>query len=462
MRNASLFRMVFVGLLLCSTMLTRADKKICLLADTHVLSPLLTVDPDELANGKTMQELSVPIFDQLIQKVINDRPDALLICGDLTRDGEPESHEYVVNKLTEVKSEGIPVFVIPGNHDYAYGEEDGFRQTYRHFGYGDDCEQDANSLSYATSLFPGLTLIGIGTEKQGHARSRSIRFASEQAKAARERGDEVIVMVHQSLIPHFYGQEAFMPFSTIDNGEILRDSLINAGVKVVFTGHYHVTDNTRYTDALGREIYDLCTGSPIAYPCDYRILTFDDDVRTLKITTESVTSLEGYDNFPAYAKDRLQEAFQTWAANWFAEHDVNELVAATMSQSLADAFVIHAEGDEPMNPATARTLAVYEDLLALAPMIGGEAGEKISEICLSIKSMLGDYPSEAETDNIVEDLTLSIPLSGEPAGIRSLLPTTGETAPWYTLQGQRLNGRPSGRGVYVTRGRKTVIHANNK
>lgn len=253
-----------------------------------------------------------------------------------------------------------------------------------------------------------------------------------------------------------------MPFSTIDNGEILRDSLMNAGVKVVFTGHYHVTDNTRYTDALGREIYDLCTGSPIAYPCDYRILTFDDDVRTLKITTESVTSLEGYDNFPAYAKDRLQEAFQTWAANWFAEHGINELVAATMSQSLADAFVIHAEGDEPMNPATARTLAVYEDLLALAPMIGGEAGEKISEICLSIKSMLGDYPSEAETDNIVEDLTLSIPLSGEPAGIRSLLPTTGETAPWYTLQGQRLNGRPSGRGVYVTRGRKTVIHANNK
>ena len=128
-----------MGLLLCSTMLTRADKKICLLADTHVLSPMLTVDPDELANGKTMQELSVPIFDQLIRKVINDRPDAFLICGDLTRDGEPESHEYVVNKLTEVKDEGIPVFVIPGNHDYAYGEEDGFRQTYRHFGYGDDC-----------------------------------------------------------------------------------------------------------------------------------------------------------------------------------------------------------------------------------------------------------------------------------------------------------------------------------
>jgi Predicted phosphohydrolases len=106
-------------LFLCLTIQIKADKTIYLLADTHVMSPSLLDSSDNtawqeyLAEHRNMQDLSVPIYNQLIEQIITDHPDALLICGDLTKDGETASHEYVLERLRKVEAAGIPVFVIP-------------------------------------------------------------------------------------------------------------------------------------------------------------------------------------------------------------------------------------------------------------------------------------------------------------------------------------------------------------
>lgn len=467
-------------LFLCLTIQIKADKTIYLLADTHVMSPSLLDSSDNtawqeyLAEHRNMQDLSVPIFNQLIEQIITDHPDALLICGDLTKDGETASHEYVLERLRKVEAAGIPVFVIPGNHDYGLIEEarkyanntytstdtytyEQFREAYKDFGYGSDCEVHDASLSYATELFPGLTLIGIDSGNMAHAKKTTISWCCQKAAEARDKGNQVIAMVHHSLIPHFYGQDSFLVLSVIDNHEILRDSLMNAGVKTVFTGHYHISDNTRYIDNTGREIYDICTGSPLSYPCDYRKLTFDDQFKQLKILTESVTSLEGYDDFHNYAKSRLEKAFLRWAGNWFDEHQVNQQVTEIMSQSVAEAFIIHAEGNEPANPATEEALVLYDNILAMAPFFEGDAS-KITEVCLSIKSMLGDYPSEDEPDNVVDDRQLTITMHGEPAGIQNIQTTDAHKDSWFTLQGQRLNGRPTKSGLYIRNGRIIIVH----
>ena len=70
-----------------------------------------------LKTSKSMIDLSVPIFDAIINKIILEKPDLLLIVGDLTKDSEVESHNFVLNKLTKFKQSNIPVYVIPGNHD---------------------------------------------------------------------------------------------------------------------------------------------------------------------------------------------------------------------------------------------------------------------------------------------------------------------------------------------------------
>ena len=480
MRRNLFQRLAGLFLFLCLTIQTKADKTIYLLADVHVMSPSLLDSSDnkawqeDLAEHRKMQDLSASVFNQLIEQIITDHPDVLLICGDLTKDGEAASHEYVLERLRKVETAGIPVFVIPGNHDYGILEEarkyadntytpvesytyTQFREAYKDFGYGGDSEVHDASLSYATELFPGLTLIGIDSGNMAHAKKTTISWCSQKAAEARDQGNQVIAMVHHSLIPHFYGQESFMINSVIDNHEILRDSLMNAGVKVVFTGHYHVSDNTRFIDNAGREIYDLCTGSPISYPCDFRKLVFDDQFKQLKILTESITTLEGYNDFPNYAKGRLEEAFLRWAHNWLEDHHVNEQVTEIMSQSVAEAFIIHAEGNEPANPATEEALVLYEDILAMAPFFEGDAS-KITEVCLSIKSMLGDYPSEEEPDNVVDDRQLTITMYGEPSGIRNVQTPVAKDDSWYTLQGQRLNRQPTKHGLYIRNGRIIIVH----
>lgn len=468
-------------LFFCTSMQMKADKKIYLLADIHVMAPSLLDSSDnaawkrDLANQRKMQDLSIPIFDLLIAQIIADKPDLLLINGDLTKDGEYESHDYVINKLTKVKDAGIRIFVIPGNHDRGWMEEarvyakdtftiaesytpEMFREAYRDFGYGEGSTIHESSLSYATELFPGLMLIGIDTGNMAQVSEEAINWACQKAKEARDNGQQVIVMAHHSLIPHIYGQEAVMIYSVIDTNEQLRDGLMAAGVKVVFTGHYHITDNTRYKNSEGQEIYDIATGSPISYPCDYRILTFDDKFKQLKITTKSITALDGYNDFPSYAKGRLQEAFLSWAYSWMKERTTHKGITSYLSKSIANVFIIHAEGNEPRNSASVDANALYDDMLFFAKFIEEEdVTSQVTEISLSMKSALGDYPSAEEQDNIVDDHELTIMMPTLPTGIHSIQNQDDKDAPWYNLQGLRLKGKPSKPGIYIHKGEKISL-----
>ena len=443
-----------------------ADKKICLLADPHVMSPELLDSPDNaawqayLAGSKKMADLSLPVFNKLCSMVIAEKPDLLLIAGDMTKDAEKASHEYVINKLTEIEAAGIPVFVVPGNHDRGWQPdakvylnnttEDAkclsskrFPGHYLEFGYGEGSELHGTDLTYASEILPGLTLIGIDSEQNAVVAPEAVTWACEKAKEAREKGKQVITMMHHALMPHIYNQEFLHVNSVVTDYEYMRDRLMEAGVKVMLTGHYHVSDITRYTNPEGQEIYDVCTGSPISYPCDYRILTFSDDFSTLKISTKSITEIDGIPNFSDYARERLRSAVKTWATKRIAFSDIgfiNDLAASLV----ADIFVIHAEGNEP----TSDHASVFSRLAAIAPDIFNEI----------IESMLGDYPSPEEKDNVVDDRELTITMPVLPTAIRQIQADSGDGQPaWHTLQGIRLNGAPTAPGIYLKNGKKVIV-----
>ena len=174
---------ISIILLLCfsSTVANGANKKICVLTDIHVMAPSLLEDENNkewqeyLKTSKSMIDLSVPIFDAIINKIILEKPDLLLIVGDLTKDSEVESHNFVLNKLTKFKQSNIPVYVIPGNHDRGWMQRalifkndtcvtaetidnDGFEKLYVNYGYGPDTERYGTTLNYLVEPFPGLTL----------------------------------------------------------------------------------------------------------------------------------------------------------------------------------------------------------------------------------------------------------------------------------------------------------------
>ena len=460
-----------------------AEKKIFVVSDIHVMDSSLLDSPDnaawqeDLAKNKKMQDLSIPAFDALVEIIIQEHPDLVLITGDLTKDGEIESHDYVLKKLTEIEASDIPVYVIPGNHDRGWQEdakkyenntwtatkymsESRFLSYYEPFGYGEGSEIHEGSLSYVTEPFPGLTLIGVDSGQEALVKEEIIKWLGSKLLQSKEKGNQVLVMTHHSVLSHFYGQESFQPYSVIQDEEPdeekelsqLATVLLDGGAKVVLTGHYHVSDITRYQQG-EQELYDVGTGSPISYPCDYRILTFDDQFRTLNIVTKSIEELSGYEDFPTYAKERLQASVYNWALRWLSEHVEDQTVNQLLARLIANAFVIHAEGNEPENPASAEAILLFEGITALSPIFDDLIAILVNQVGLSIKSMLGDYPSEHDKDNVVNDreLTITMPTSS-PTTIKPLHQSSHSDESWYTLQGVRLPAMPTKPGLYIQNG----------
>ncbi|MEG1576633.1 MAG: DNA repair exonuclease, partial [Clostridium sp.] len=72
-------------------------------------------------NGYSLKENQEVVLSQMIQYAENERPDAILICGDIYDKSVPSGEAYTtfdsfLNRLAELKPT-IPVLIIAGNHD---------------------------------------------------------------------------------------------------------------------------------------------------------------------------------------------------------------------------------------------------------------------------------------------------------------------------------------------------------
>ena len=81
-------------------------------------------------------------------------------------------------------------------------------------------------------------------------------------------------MMHHGLVEHYNYQQMVDPGYVIDNWETVSNELIDAGLKLILTGHYHATDITK-REHDGKFVFDVETGSTVNYPCTYRMLTID-------------------------------------------------------------------------------------------------------------------------------------------------------------------------------------------
>ena len=117
-------------------------ENIMLATDIHYFSDSLTdggprfQEMVEYGDGKIVTYID-QITDAFLDEVVKQHPDALVLSGDLTLNGEKASHKDLAEKLHRVENHGIPVLVIPGNHDInnhqaaRYREKNGFLQNIR-------------------------------------------------------------------------------------------------------------------------------------------------------------------------------------------------------------------------------------------------------------------------------------------------------------------------------------------
>lgn len=337
-----------------------AQTKIAVLSDIHVMAPELVVNDgtawqNALGGERKLLDYSAEIYDVLIEKYLADKPDMLLITGDLTKDGELASHQYVLAGLDKLRKAGIAVYVIPGNHDrgtsnaYIFDGDErskaevadatAFESMYHDYGYNSASIRESTSLTYACEPVNGLVLIGIDSGNDGSLTDATLNWVCQQAKKARSKGKQVLAMMHHPLFPHVNNLDRFLGSYRVNDYEEVKDRLTDAGIHVILTGHVHISDIAKdYNTALTDSIYDVNTGCTISYPCDYRELTLSKDMRRLTVNTGHVASLPSDEDFSNTAKTRLQTFAKKYASSMFG----NELFV----NILTNMIIIHAEGNE--------------------------------------------------------------------------------------------------------------------
>ena len=495
--NRILFLMMAVHL---SWQAVPAKTRIMLISDPHVMGPGLLIKEGDAWDEATyydrkLNDYSRAIYDEVIATALREKPDIFLISGDLTKDGEWLSHQYVVQKLQELKAAGIKALVVPGNHDMgtsnalifngeeAYGADTintrQFAELYKDFGYGEDMDREPTTLTWCCEPVEGLVLIGIDTGHDddplnGVISKATFDWVRERAENATAAGKLAFVMMHHALFPHVTNVEKFSSTYAVKLGvpvdgasyayysyESLRSRLSNAGVSVVFSGHVHASDVAKDSNNdMTRTIFDICTASCAAYPSPYRLLTLNDDGATMRIQTRYISELPGVDDFSALAETRLIEGLERLFYNYTHNQDVSSL--------FAELFKMYVIGNEPEDPRQPEYLAKYAEYL---PRMKDDKqisdfleayNVTFEELTEMVHSMLEDrsHYGDPERECREDDLNTTIPVRGDGwsaiVSARWNEESDLKNGGWYTLQGVRVS-KPSRKGLYIHNGRLSVV-----
>ena len=293
--------------------------RIAVMSDLHYLSPDMIADTADFEHAlnsdrKLLKESSAILYEKF-EQVRADKPDILLVSGDLTKDGEQECHAALAKQLQQLQQDvpGLKIYVINGNHDIRnynaknFNTADGkavpatrtepedFKRIYD-FVYSDPTViatftpaegNKAGGLSYVARPVEGLTVIAMDTcryssdntsngddehETSGAISADLEKWVIEQTAAAKARGDLVIGLEHHGLVPHFDVQPTILPMYLVNGYERIAQEYADAGMSVVFTGHMHAVDIAAMTTKAGNTFYDIETGSALTYPCPVRFV----------------------------------------------------------------------------------------------------------------------------------------------------------------------------------------------
>ncbi|RNF39418.1 metallophosphoesterase family protein [Planococcus salinus] len=93
-------------------------------ADLHLGSPFIGMKGLQKEHWQALKDSTFVAFDRLIEYTVNERPDFLLIVGDIY-DGENRSlraqHRFQLG-MQRLHEQGIPVIISYGNHDHLSGK----------------------------------------------------------------------------------------------------------------------------------------------------------------------------------------------------------------------------------------------------------------------------------------------------------------------------------------------------
>lgn len=352
---------------------------------------LFTRAVEEEGDGRQLNYIR-PITDAFLAEVVKDKPDALILTGDLSFNGEKASHEELAEKLNKVVEAGVPVYVLPGNHDvnnYAastyLGSEraatdfvtpEEFEELYQNCGFAAADSRDSASMSYMVKLNEGVWLFMLDTQLYylhepaypyyvgGTVQNDTWTWLEKQLKKCREAGAVPLVAMHQNLAVH---SERFTTGYRLYDADRLAQLLADYGGQLAFTGHLHPQHIALWQGEEGQQVWDVASGSLAVWPYLSGRVTIDPDGAghasyDYEATPTDVTAWAAatgqtdpvFQDFSAFGREQFAQNSTSRGADKFVEA-MGEEDAAVFRRVMGEANVLYFSGALTREAADALT-----------------------------------------------------------------------------------------------------------
>lgn len=248
----------------------------------------------------------------------------ILLPGDVTNSGTQSQHEYMASVLAEFENEsGIPVYIVPGNHDLARSTPAEFKAYYKQFGYDEAITVDDETASYVVDLPGNYRLIAVDSNNPGSdgdgLNERTLNWIKEQAEKAKADGKVIFEMEHHAILDPIPFAETIMKDFIVRGHKDIAEKFTQWGIQYVFTGHEHGNNITSFKGTNGNMLYDILTTALTSYPLEYRFITVDKD--GMNIQTRQITECNWdyvvYDGYTAEQLELMRTDYTKYAYEYF-------------------------------------------------------------------------------------------------------------------------------------------------
>ncbi len=365
------------------------------------------------ASGQLYVE-SKAVISAFLAKAAADESEFLIFPGDLTDGGRADEHLELSEMLRQFEiGSGKQVYVVPGNHDFNNKRTSvaQFKECYADLGYNQAIAQDSLSASYVAELSDGYRLLAIDSTDHGVGSGcgltkERVQWIKQQAEQAQKDGKKVIAMLHHNLLPHLVLINTLHASSVVSNELGLKDIFAEYGVKYIFTAHTHEHDIASYTGKNGEVIYDAVTGSLSSYPCQYRKVSFGEQVKfeTSFVDKVDTSLIKGLDKISEEARNLMISDFKEYSKVCVfdgVEYNINNNFLA--SAKLKSLLNINAK-DEPEICALLDKITPVLKAAINMPLYK----EDETENGMSIESVLEEYNVNIPDSNYQNMMELAI------------------------------------------------------
>ncbi len=234
------------------------------------------------------------LTDALVYEIQQMQPDVMIVSGDLTHNGEKDSHIEMAKKLAKIEEAGVEVLVTPGNHDInnPYAREfkgseevvtetvsaEEFEEIYSDFGFSEAATRDEKSLSYLSKVSEDLWVLMLDTNlyeqnttapvTNGIMKKSTMDWVKDIGEEAKAKDVEILGVMHHNLYNH---SDVLYEGFTIGNAKDVLATFKESGINLVLSGHIHVQDIASDVD---KTVYDVVTSGFIVSPVTYGKLIY--------------------------------------------------------------------------------------------------------------------------------------------------------------------------------------------